>query len=234
MGVLTVTRIAPQQLAAFQVSTANADVAFALENAMMEIGSPDVLKVNSGVNVPDLLMVTITQPSMTDQIAFPGDWVLVTDATHDPTIDQDTGEPVGWTVAPTTQVIVYGKGTGQVGNALDFVNTFTDNTPVVWAATTAAPVATAEAGLTATLVFPQPTSADGPWTYALNGPGTGTFSAPDANGNVTANITGLTEGASSSWTITVNTTYTGVTATSVATVAVTAFNTAPAPVTEGS
>jgi hypothetical protein len=40
MGVLAVTRINPQQLRALQVSTANADVAFALENAMMGIGSP--------------------------------------------------------------------------------------------------------------------------------------------------------------------------------------------------
>jgi hypothetical protein len=208
MGVLTVTRIAPQQLAAFQVSTANADVAFALENAMMAIGSPAQLKVTSGINVPDLLMVTITQPSMAPQIAFPSDWVLVTDASF----DEDTN---AWTVASTTQVIVYGKGTGQVGNALDFVDTFTANTPLAWAATTTAPVATAEAGLTATLTFPQPTSADGPFTYALNGPGTGTFSQPDTNGQITCTITGLTAGQAS-WTVGVSTPYSGVGATSVA------------------
>jgi hypothetical protein len=64
MGVLQVTRITPQSLGAFQVSTANAAVAFALQNAMMAIGSPAALKAVSGLNVPNLLMVTITQPSM--------------------------------------------------------------------------------------------------------------------------------------------------------------------------
>jgi hypothetical protein len=221
MGVLQVTRIAPQSLGAFQVSTANAAVAFALQNAMMAIGSPAALKAVSGLNVPNLLMVTITQPSMAPQIAFPSDWVLVTDATYDATTN-------AWTVASTTQVIVYGVGIGQVGNPVDFVDTFTANTPVVWTPTV---VATAEAGLTATLAFQQPTSADGPFTYALNGPGTAGEFTTDANGNVTVTVTGLTEGAEVSWTVTVNTPYAGVTATSVASNTVTAFDTAPVPST---
>jgi hypothetical protein len=220
MGVLQVTRIAPQSLGAFQVSTANAAVAFALQNAMMAIGSSAALKAVSGLNVPNLLMVTITQPSMTDQIAFPGDWVLVTDASYDATTN-------AWTVASTTQVIVYGIGTGQVGNPVDFVNTFTANTPIV--AATTPPVATAEAGLTATLRFSQPTSADGPFTYSLNGPGTAGAFTTDDNGNVTATVTGLTDGAEVSWTVTVNTPYAGVTATSVASNTVAAFSTAPTP-----
>jgi hypothetical protein len=161
---------------------------------------------------------------MVDQIAFPGDWVLVTDASY----NQDTDV---WTVAPTTQVIVYGIGTGQVGNPVEFVDTFTANTPLVWAAMTTPPVATPGPGLTATLVFPQPTSADGPFTYALNGPGTGVFSEPNAEGEITCNITGLTAAAQASWTVTVNTTYTGVTATSAASNTVTAFSTAPVPST---
>jgi hypothetical protein len=220
MGVLQVTRITPQSLGAFQVSTANAAVAFALQNAMMAIGSSAALKAVSGLNVPNLLMVTITQPSMTDQIAFPGDWVLVTDASYDATTN-------AWTVASTTQVIVYGVGTGQVGTPVDFVDTFTANTPIV--AATTPPVATAEAGLTATLRFSQPTSADGPFTYALNGPGTAGAFTTDENGNVTVTVAGLTEGAEVSWTVTVNTPYAGVTATSVASNTVTAFSTAPTP-----
>jgi hypothetical protein len=222
MGVLQVTRIAPQSLGAFQVSTANAAVAFALQNAMMAIGSPAALKAVSGLAVPNLLMVTITQPSMTDQIAFPGDWVLVTDATYDAATN-------AWTVASTTQVIVYGVGTGQVGTPVDFVDTFTANTPIV--AATTAPVATAEAGLTATLRFSQPTSADGPFTYALTGPGTAGDFTTDANGNVTVTVTGLTDGAVVSWTVTVSTQYSGVAATSAASNSVTAFDTAPVPST---
>jgi hypothetical protein len=218
MGVIAVTRITPQQLAAFQVSTANASIAFALQNALIAIGSPAALKTTSGIGVPNFLQVIITQPSMVDQIAFPGDWVLVTDATYDATTN-------AWTVAGTTQVIVYGIGTGQVGNAIDFVDTFTANTPVVWAATV---IATAQAALTATLVFQQPTSADGPFTYSLTGPGTAGAFTTDADGNVTVTVTGLTAGEVS-WTVTVSTPYSGVTATSLATAAVTAFSTPPTP-----
>jgi hypothetical protein len=221
MGVIAVTRITPQQLAAFQVSTANASTAYALQNALIAVGSSAQMKIVSGVNVPNFLQVTITQPSVVDQVAFPNDWVLATDAGYDATTNV-------WTVASTTQVIVYGTGTGQVGSPIDFVNTFTANTPLVWAPTV---VATAEAGLTATLVFQQPTSADGPFTYALTGPGTAGAFTTDDNGNVTVTITGLTEGAEVSWTVTVSTQYAGVTATSVASNTVTAFDTAPTPST---
>lgn len=207
MSVIKVARIAPQDLSAFQVSAAKTSVAYALQSAMMAQGSPATLSIVSGLNVPNLLQVTITQPSMADQFAWPGDWILATDATF----DEESGE---WTVAPTTQIIVYGIGTGQTGNAVDFVNTFTANTPLVWAATTTPPAATANADGTVTLKFPQPTSVDGPFTYTAAGPGTVGEFTTDATGNVTATVSGLSGDTLGPWTVTVATQYQGVGATS--------------------
>jgi len=156
MGVLTVSRIAPQTLGAFQISTANAGVAFALQNALMAIGSQASMKVTTGLNVANLLQVAITQPSLPDQFAWPGDWVLVTDATYNAANN-------AWTVASTTQAIVYGIGVGQIGTRQDFVNTFTADTTLVWDA--AAPTVTSESAGVLNVSFPAPTSADGPWTW---------------------------------------------------------------------
>lgn len=161
MTVLSVSRINPQSLSAFQVSTANASIAYALQNAMMAAGSSAQLQTVSGLKVPNLLQVTITQPSMRDQFAWPGDWILVTDAAY----DEETN---AWTVASTTQVIAYGIGTGQVGTATDFIGTFTANTGLIWAATTAAPTAVAQPGLKAQIVTQQPASANGPFAYVVN------------------------------------------------------------------
>lgn len=195
MTVLAVTRITPQNLAAFQISTANATTAFALQNALMAIGSPAAMKVTTGLTVPNLLQVNITQPSMNDQIAWPGDWILVTDATYDNTTNQ-------WTVSSTTQVIVYGRGAGQVGTATDFINTFTADTPLAWAPS--APTASAQTGSELVLSFPAPTSADGPWTWqytltdhtanTTGSPTTFTPTTSSPDGNLVATITGLTAG----------------------------------------
>ena len=97
----------------------------------------------------------------------------------------------------------------------DYAAQFTQNVPVEWAATTTAPVATLNDDSSVTLSFPQPTSANRPFTYTAAGDGTiGQFST-DGNGQVSAKITGLAAG-DHSWTVTVNTQYPGVTATSVA------------------
>ena len=201
MSVLTVSRIAPQTLAAFQVSTANAGVAFALQNALMAIGSQASMKVTTGLNVANLLQVAITQPSLPDQFAWPGDWVLVTDATYNAASNT-------WTVASTTQAIVYGIGQGQIGTRQDFVNTFTADTALVWDA--AAPTVVAETGGAVTVSFPAPTSSDGPWTwsYTLTNTTAATKPAPptpftptNTNGVLTTTIDGLT--ASDEYTLTV-------------------------------
>ncbi len=223
MRVLSVTRIAPQNLAAFQISTANATTAFGLQNALMAIGSTAAMKVSTGIQVPNLLQVTITQPSMNDQIAWPGDWILVTDATYNDTTNT-------WTVTSTTQVIVYGRGTGQVGTPTDFVNTFTADTAIDWPATTTAPAATADTGAQITITFPAPASADGPWTweYTLTDHTTSTTGSPttftpttDTDGNLNTTITALTSGHDYSATITITDTYSQ-TATSTASNTVTA------------
>ena len=202
MTVLAVTRITPQNLAAFQISTANATTAFGLQNALMATGSTAAMKVTTGIRVPNLLQVTILQPSLPDQVAWPGDWILVTDATYDNTTQQ-------WTVASTTQAIVYGTGTGQVGTPADFINTFTADTTLAWAAS--APTASAQTGSELVLSFPAPTSADGPWTWehTLTDHTSNTTGSPTAftpttgpDGNLTTTLTGLTVGHDYSATVT--------------------------------
>jgi len=202
MGVLTVSRIAPQTLAAFQISTANAGVAFALQNALMAIGSQASMKVTTGLNVANLLQVAITQPSLPDQFAWPGDWILVTDATYNAANN-------AWTVASTTQVIVYGIGVGQIGTRQDFVNTFTADTPLVWDA--AAPTVTSESAGVLNVSFPAPTSADGPWTWTYtltnvtsqNTSTPTTFTPTESNGVLSTVISGLTTGDAYTVTVTV-------------------------------
>ncbi|ORV86729.1 hypothetical protein AWC11_17020 [Mycobacterium interjectum] len=232
MGVLQVTRINPQQQRAFQVSTENASIAYSLQNAMMAAGLDAQLKTVSGLNVPHLLQVTITQPSLPDQHAWPGDWILVTDATYDEAAN-------AWTVGPITRAIVYGIGVGQAGSATDFVNTFTGNCELLWTAATVPPDATAEAGLSASIVMAQPTSCNGPFAYVVNltdeTTNTATQVTPtpsiDQAGNVTLALDRnvLTEGHSYHATVTVNATkYDGASATSAATETFTVFDQAPA------
>jgi hypothetical protein len=222
MGVLQVTRINPQSYAAVQVSLSVAADIAALFAGLLPFGWNSNSQTGAFPGNPGGWRLTIQSPAGVSQIAYQGDWLLVTD------VSMDAG---ALTVAPTSQVFVYSDiSVGQAGTATDFVDTFTANTPLVWAATATAPFATAEAGLTATLVFRQPTSADGPFTYTLTGPGTAGEFTTDDNGNVTVTVTGLTAGEVS-WTVTVDTPYSGVAATSVASNTVTAFDTAPAPST---
>lgn len=50
------------------------------------------------------------------QFAFPGDWILVANATHS---DQN-----GWQLRPESEVFVYGVSLGLAGTADDFTATF--------------------------------------------------------------------------------------------------------------
>lgn len=134
-----------------------------------------------------------------------------------------TADPGGWVAV---------DGSALVGMTNDaYAAQFTQNIPIEWAATSAAPAAAAAAGLSATLVFPQPVSANRPFTYAVaqtdvtaSASGAATFDAPEVapDGSVTVKVNGLTEGHQYTFTVTVNTQYQGVTATSAATAAITA------------
>jgi hypothetical protein len=157
-------------------------------------------------------------------ISYTGDWIVVTDALYD-----DTN---GWRLQKTSRVHIYGTSAGMAGTAVDFVNTFSANTPLIWDALATAPVATPLDNLSAQITFKQPLSANGPWTYQIaSGPGTaGTFSEPDEQGNVTVVITGLTDQEQCAWTVQVTASqYTGITGTSVASNTITAVTVLPTP-----
>lgn len=221
MAAIAVTRITPQNPVAIMVSDANGPD---LQELFARLSAPGVTAGYSTTSSTSaqhadlwrIIIQSINNPE--GQVAYPGEWILVTDAAY------DAGADLGsrWTVQNTAQVSVYGVSSGLPGTALDFVNTFTANTPVVWAATTTAPVAASQSGLTATLVFDQPTSADGPWTYAATQTDTGDSSTSAAvldgdpvisNGQVTVKIKSLTEGHGYTFTPSVTTQYSGVTAT---------------------
>jgi hypothetical protein len=137
--------------------------------------------------------IAISQPGYIDQIANLNDWIVL-------------GGDVAAVVWPNVK----------------FLATFTANIALVWAPTTVAPVAVAGPGLTATLTFPQPASPNGPWSYSATGPGTVGEFTTDSTGNISAPVTGLTADAECSWTVTVDTQYDGVTATSAASNTITA------------
>lgn len=112
------------------------------------------------------------------------------------------------------------------------VSTYTARVPLAWAATETAPAATAIAGSMANIVFPQPTSANGPWTYSVSqtdttanatGPAaTSGTPAVDGSGNVTLTVEGLTEGDTYTFAVTCSTQYAGISAVAPATSPITA------------
>jgi hypothetical protein len=113
----------------------------------------------------------------------------------------------------------------------EFADKYSTNTPIIWAATATPPLAIAGEGGTAKLWFPQPVSANRPFTYpavsqhdmtedtagpaALEGD-----PVIDAAGNVTLTVTGLVDGHEYSWAVDVDTQYEGVSATSLSTLPV--------------
>ncbi|ORV87023.1 hypothetical protein AWC11_16505 [Mycobacterium interjectum] len=223
MTVLQVARINAQNLAAVQVSMGtNGQIAGQVAALLAAItGQGYETESLTGPQYPGGWRIKLMYGDDADQFAYPGDWILVTDATY---TDED-----GWTLQSTSRATIYGFSTGLVGTATDFVNTFTANTPIVWAATTTAPTATAETGLSMQLAFPQPTSADGPFTYSytLTDQTASTTAEPVGftptlvDGNAAAAIPDLTEGHEYSATVTVTDHY-GQTATSLASNTVTA------------
>lgn len=116
MGVLQVARINPQNLTAVQMSMANSGQIAALLATVSLNGYDTTSQTGAAFAEWGGWRVTFTRDSFPDQFAYPGDWILVTDATH----TDDTG----WALAPTSEVFVYGISTGLAGTADDFTNTF--------------------------------------------------------------------------------------------------------------
>lgn len=200
MTALTVTPITAPTITAWLVSTATAsDVVTALA-AAVELGYQANVKAmnQNGAVTFSITLASSGYPSLT---VSNGNWL----------------------VSNGTSMSVY--------TAAQFVATYTADTPMIWAPTSTPPVAAAESGLTATITFPQPTSANGPWTYTAtytdttaNTTGTATISGgPVLNGSdVTITVEGLIEGDDYTFEVTCDTTYDGVTATSVASNSITA------------
>jgi hypothetical protein len=128
-----------------------------------------------------------------------------------------------------TGIQLYNGPSGVFNDPL-FSGFLTVNVPLVWAATTTAPVATPQSGGTATIVFQQPTSPNAPWNYTVSQTTGGTTSAAtvvgepviDDAGNVTLTISGLVAGSEYTFVVTVNTQYSGVSATALPTSQITA------------
>jgi hypothetical protein len=130
----------------------------------------------------------------------------------------------GWIVCDGTTMTTYPTNEA-------FIATYTGNTALVWEPTTTAPAATALPGLQASIVFPQPTSANAPWTYTVevadstaNTTGAATLVGEPVlyNDTVALTVEDLTEGDEVAFTVTVTTEYEGVSATSVVSNSITA------------
>lgn len=140
------------------------------------------------------------------------------------------GYQYDWLVQGSDNSLRIFAGTSQwPGINAQIAGKFTTNTPLIWAAT--APAATATVGGAASIVFPEPTSANAPFTYTVTQTDatTGDTSAATlsgepvvSGGNVTLTVTGLTEGDQVTFQVVVATQYDGVTATSLATALITA------------
>ena len=214
MAPIQLNRITPQSLQAIQVSTAAAPEIVGLFAALVPLGY--TCTSDTGLAYRGGWRLTIRRPEYPDQFAYPGEYVLITDASH--TTDPNTGE-VKWTVSPLTQVTVYGVSAGQP-SVEDFIATYTADLPLIWD-TSQPPVATPTPGLGASIVVPAPTSANGPFTWTLHRTDETKNTTSDlavtptiTNGQVTLTDSGLTAGDVYGWTVTLATQYPGVQAVS--------------------
>jgi len=116
MGVQAVQRINPQNLAAVQVSLADSDKIANLLAKLSARGYETESVTGAKWSDQGGWRIAFKRADYPDQFAYPGDWILVTDATYD-------GDG-GWTLAASSTVVVYGISTGLAGTADDFTNTF--------------------------------------------------------------------------------------------------------------
>jgi hypothetical protein len=229
--VLPVTRIVPQASQAIQMELGpngqTAGLIAALLAELMAIAGYQTESL-TGPQYPGGWRIKLSRANDADQFAYQGDWIMASDV--------DYNDTDGWQVQTVSRAYVYGVSAGLPGTAVDFVNMFTANTPLVW---TPAPGLTAESGLVATLNFLQPTSPNGPFSYVVNltdvTANATTQITPDASvdgPNVTMTIPDLTEGHEYHATVTVSTQYPGVTETSEVTNTITAVSTVLMSVSE--
>ena len=115
MAVTTATRTVPQQLRAVQMTPGNAAAIYALLPLLTPKYSTTT-QVDAMFAPQGGTRITISRAEYPDQFAYPGDWILVTDA------DYQNGV---WTVASTTEIQVWGISAGLPGTATDFTNKFT-------------------------------------------------------------------------------------------------------------
>lgn len=202
---LSVTVIDPPGITAWQLSTSTAtDVMTALAT-WAELGYQGAASASTQVAGGDVTwVISLSRPGYADLIGYNGNWIVF-DGTNFTILSDDA-----------------------------FLATYTMNTALVWAPTTTEPTATALPGLQATLVFDQPTSVNGPWTYTVaqdtgdTGGAAVLVGDPHVTaGQVTLTVGNLTDGAQYTFTVTVTTRYEGVTATSVASNQITAITSEP-------
>lgn len=117
MPVLQVTRVNPQQLAAVQMSMGNSGQIADLLAKVAARGYNTESLTGAAFVEQGGWRIKFSRADHPDQFAYPGDWILVTDAT----CDED-----GWTLAETSEVFVYGISAGLAGTADDFLATFTE------------------------------------------------------------------------------------------------------------
>lgn len=198
---LIVTVIDPSEITAWQLSTETADDVMTALAMWAEMGYHGSASASTQVAGGDVTwVITLSRPGYADLVGYNGDWIV--------------SDGANFTILSSAV----------------FTATYTANTALIWAASEVGPTATALAGLQATLVFEQPTSANGPWTYTVaqdtgdTGGAATLVGDPDVTaGQVTLTVGDLTDGAQYTFTVTVTTQYDGVTGTSVASNQVTAF-----------
>lgn len=186
---LTVNPVNPQPITAWLISTATApDVVTAL-NTIAPIGWHGTV-------------TTSVQPNTDPPYVV---WNIALTRAGYPNLSGTNGS---WIVSDGTHVDIL--------NNAEFITSYTADTALMWAATTAPPIVTAASGLDATITCPAPTSANGPWTYAARLVDTGgnateiTEQPALSNGQLTWAISGLTNGETYTATITCTTRYSGV------------------------
>jgi hypothetical protein len=194
MTGIVLTPISPPTIVAWQITPASAaDLVIALNTVVPSGGYTGV--VTCWEPEPNLVdwALTLTKPGYPQLDAAVYDWVV---------FDGTTAR-----VLTTAQVVA----------------AYTADVPLQWAPTATAPVATALGASQASIVFPQPTSANGPFTYSVEqtnttadttGPATILSDSVDDNGNTTIIVADLTDGDDYTFTVTVDTPYTDATATS--------------------
>lgn len=177
-------------------------------------------------------------------------WCVSLETAGDVVAALNTIKPLGWsgqinssnwsivlTRAGTKDSFTAGNGSWIVFDGIhvdlltndQLISTYTDNVPLVWPATTTAPVLVPIAGQQATLTCPAPTSVNGPWTYSVSltdstAQSTSEFTSPPtvANGVLTWTISDLVVGDEYTAQITCNTQYGGAGVNSLPTASVTA------------